>query len=107
MILFLTRGIPYLKLDILSVDSYHFTHKRCADLARIKIQKTSDLVIAASLPTVRIKEGLQEMLTVDSLYGLKLLVTKRRTSDDFPTPVSPNKTHFTSRGFESDAISSR
>jgi hypothetical protein len=29
---------------------------------------------------------------VDSLYGLKLFVTKRKTRLDFPTPVSPNKT---------------
>lgn len=42
--------------------------------------------------------------TVDSLYGLKLLVTKRSTKEDFPTPVSPSKTTLTSRGFSSGAF---
>ena len=41
---------------------------------------------------------------VDSLYGLKLFVTKRSTSDDFPTPVSPSNTTLTSRGFVSVII---
>lgn len=30
--------------------------------------------------------------TVDSLYGLKLLVTNRRTRLDLPTPESPSST---------------
>jgi hypothetical protein len=33
-----------------------------------------------------------------SLYFSKLFVTKRSTIDDLPTPVSPSKTTFTSRG---------
>jgi hypothetical protein len=33
-----------------------------------------------------------------SLYFSKLFVTNRSTIDDLPTPVSPSKTTFTSRG---------
>ena len=46
----------------------------------------------------------QSARTVDSLYGLKLFVTKRSTKDDLPTPVSPSRTTLTSRGFSSGAF---